>query len=410
MSSASILAVIDFAPHLDSANGFAPRAYHFLRAVAERWPLDVFAIDRGKGPDGEGWSLPPEITVRNFRRELIGPNPLYIAGLKGKMRRSVHYAFGKRSAMAYPERLPALAEQVAASSPALVIFFLPFVAHLSLGLSLSLPRIYVLEEGLERSYSWVAPPMPAWKRRRMDSTEQGHARRLYRGVAQTQGNVVAISEKEKQWFSRFIPADRICVLPLGIDCDFYRPAAADCAQEEIDVAVFGNMDHRRTYEPALELFSFIASHRPDLHRLKWAFIGSRPCAAMEALRSERVEVSGFVPDVRPYYERAKTVVVPSRHGGGVKTTLLQGWAMGCPVVATPFAVSGVPAVAGENVLAGESPAELADQIARLLASPVLRAQVGAAGRATVCAQRDVRVVADGFAQLCARTIGAEVNA
>ena len=46
------------------------------------------------------------------------------------------------------------------------------------------------------------------------------------------------------------------------------------------------------------------------------------------------------------------MVVPANYGAGVKTTVLQAWALGRPVVATTFAVDGLPAVSGENLLVG----------------------------------------------------------
>ena len=304
--------------------------------------------------------------------------------------------------MAYPDRLPRLEEYMVARPPKLAIFFLPYVAHLSFALPASIPRIYVLEEGLERSFSWVAPPMPDWKRERMDSTEQAHARRLYQKVAQSKGHVVAISEEEKQWFSQYIPESRITVIPHGIDCDYFRPSEPS-PDQDIDIAVFGGLGQRRTYEPALELYQ-IASQRSPMSHLRWAFVGSQPHKSLKALQSAQVDVTGFVPDVRPYYSRSKVVIVPSQHGGGVKTTVLQAWAMGRPVVATPFALTSLPASSGENVLVGESSSDLADQCSRLISSPELRSAIGGAGRKTVCTQRDVRVVASQFVQLCAKAL------
>ena len=393
---------MDFVPCLDSVDGFAPRAYHLLQAIAEQWPLDVFALDRSREEQEDKWVFPPAIEVNSFWRESVGSNPLYDAGLKGKIRRSAQYTFARRSAMSYPRQLARLEERVAAHPPKLAIFFLPFVAHFSFDLPKSVPCLYLLEEGLERSFSWVAPGLPAWKRKWVDNREQAHARRLYRRIAQKQGHVVAISENEKKWFAQTIPERRITVVPHGIDCEFYQPCQTE---QDIDVAIFGSLGHRRTYEPALELYSFIKAHRPDLHHLRWAFVGSRPHPSLQAISSDRVEVTGFVPNVRPYYSRSKIVIVPSRYGGGVKTTLLQGWAMGRPVVATPFALSGLPAVAEKNVLVGESCAALSDQVARLISSPELRARVGNAGRATACAERNIRVIADQFAQLCGKVMG-----
>ena len=76
MSSGSVLAVIDFVPGLGSANGFAPRAYHLLKAVAEHWPLDVFALDRSDPQWDEPLPFTAAIPTNDFWREPVGSNPL----------------------------------------------------------------------------------------------------------------------------------------------------------------------------------------------------------------------------------------------------------------------------------------------------------------------------------------------
>lgn len=402
MDSASVLALLDFPPQLDYPSGFAPRAHHLLTAVAQRWPLDIIALHRSDANWNQSSFLPPDFPVCHFWFDSLGSNPLYAPSLKGRLRRINHYFFSKRSAMAYPNQLPHLHSYLAEHPPKLVILFLPHVAHLSFKLDLSMPCIYILEEGLERSYRWVAPPMPTWKLKWMEATEQASARRMYGQITARNGRVVAISEKEKQWFAQFIPEKQITVIPHGIDCKYYAPFEVS---KDIDIAVFGALGHRRTYEPALDLYFWIKSSDPTFHAgLSWGFIGADPNESLLALRSSSVNVTGFVSDVRPYYARTKVVVVPSQHGGGIKTTVLQAWAMGCPVVATSFALTGLPARHGENVLIGESPEEMKQHISLLLTSPELRHRLGDAGRKTACAERDIHIVSRQFAQLCVETL------
>jgi glycosyltransferase involved in cell wall biosynthesis len=399
---ASILAVLDFPPQLDYPSGFAPRAYHLLRAIGTHWPLEVLALNRTTVSCTQDSFLSEHLPVNHFWSESVGANPLYAPGLNGRLRRVYHYFFGSRSALAYPDRLQHLGAYLIEHKPELAIFFLPHLAHLSFELPRSMPCIYILEEGLERSHRWVAPLMPSWKLNWMDRTERARARRMYEQIATRGGRVVAISDGEKNWFAKFIPEKQITVIPHGVDCEYYVPFEA---ANDIDVAVFGALGHRRTYEPALELFSSMKSNKPDLHTgLSWGFVGADPHESLVALRSTLVNVTGFVSDVRPYYARTKIVVVPSQHGGGVKTTVLQAWAMGRPVVATSFSLTGLPARHGENVLIGESPEEMARHISLLLTSPDLRDRLARSGRKTVCEERDMKVLASQFARLCADTL------
>ncbi len=56
---------------------------------------------------------------------------------------------------------------------------------------------------------------------------------------------------------------------------------------------------------------------------------------------EGVHVTGAVPDVGPWYAAADVVVVPLRHGTGTRIKVLEAFAHGRPVVATPAAVAGL---------------------------------------------------------------------
>ncbi len=64
------------------------------------------------------------------------------------------------------------------------------------------------------------------------------------------------------------------------------------------------------------------------------------------------------PDrVEPLYERARIVVAPLRAGGGTRLKVLEAFALGRPLVATGFAVSGLGAAAGTHYVRAEEPAE-----------------------------------------------------
>ena len=82
----------------------------------------------------------------------------------------------------------------------------------------------------------------------MESTEQARARKMYGKIAKRNGHIVAISEKEKQWFAQFIPEKQITVIPHGIDCAYYKPAEA---KRDIDIAIFGALGQRITYQPSI---------------------------------------------------------------------------------------------------------------------------------------------------------------
>lgn len=404
--SASVWTVTDVPLQLGYPNGFSSRYLHFLEAVASRWPLDIIALRQDNPAEWDAKPfLRPQFPVCHFWPEFVPPTSLAGPGVQGELRRVAHYIFDPKPYMSHPRRLPGLKEHWKEHPPQLVLLFLPYTAHFSFQLPASVPCIYVLEEGMERSLDWGLRAMSRFKRSLIGTTEWARVRRMYRQLAERGNPIVVISDDEKKWFSKMIPEERITVLPHGLDCEHFQPMSVGPVEQDVDVAFFGHMAHNRNYEPALNFYKSFEALQPDsFARLKWAFVGKSPHDSIRALESPQVLVTDMVPDLRPYYARTKVVVIPTTFGTGVKTTVMEAWAMGRPIVATSFALNGLPARAGENVLVGDSPEELARHVATLLGSPKLREQIGQAGLQTVRAERDIRVIADRFANLCAETL------
>lgn len=399
---ASVWAVTDVPPQLGYPNGFSSRVHHFLKAVAERCSVDVLALHR----EGAEWTqdsfLPADFPVCHFWCEPLPSDPLNRPDIEGKLRRASHYLYDSLPYMSYPRQLPQWKKHWAEHAPDLAIFFLPYTAHLSFQLPTSVPRVYVLEEGWERSLNWATRHLPSALRWWITTTEGARVRRLYRRLASRGERMVVISDMEKEWFKQSIPEEQITTIPHGLDCEFFSPVTAE---QDIDISVFGNYSTGRTSEEALDLYKFIESQPPELSTgINWAFIGKNPPGSLLALKSSQVIVTGLVTDFRPYYARTKVVAVPARYGTGVKTTVLEAWAMGRPVVATSFALNGLPARPGENVLVGDSPEELMRHIIALLNSPELRNRIGQSGLETVRSERNIRVLAKQFAEVCADSL------
>jgi polysaccharide biosynthesis protein PslH len=117
--------------------------------------------------------------------------------------------------------------------------------------------------------------------------------------------------------------------------------------------------------------------------------GANPVPAVTALAAlPDVQVTGTVPDVRPYLAHAAVAVAPLRIARGIQNKVLEAMAMGRAVVASPEAFEGVRAVPGRDLLVAEGAEETAARVSGVLdgAHPGL----GTAGRAAVAAGHDWR--------------------
>ncbi len=73
-------------------------------------------------------------------------------------------------------------------------------------------------------------------------------------------------------------------------------------------------------------------------------------------------------------------VVPLRIASGIRMKILEAWARGVPVVATPVACQGLEVTSGDGLLMASSPREFADAIIRLHSDSGLRRRLVEVGR------------------------------
>jgi glycosyltransferase involved in cell wall biosynthesis len=100
-------------------------------------------------------------------------------------------------------------------------------------------------------------------------------------------------------------------------------------------------------------------------------IGGDPPSFVQALNSEDVIVTGYVPDLAPYFDNCLLSVAPLRFGAGVKGKVLTSLSHGVPVVGTSIAVEGLYLSDGQNVLVADDPAGFSKAVVTLYQDPIL---------------------------------------
>ena len=126
-----------------------------------------------------------------------------------------------------------------------------------------------------------------------------------------------------------------------------------------------------------DIWPRIAEAHPDA---RCKIVGGRPPPSLLALAGPRVELTGFVPDLRPHLAAATAVVVPLRLGGGTRLKIVEAMAMGKAIVSTTLGAEGIEAVPGRDLLVEDHPAAFADAVSRLLADHGLAARIGQSAR------------------------------
>lgn len=108
-----------------------------------------------------------------------------------------------------------------------------------------------------------------------------------------------------------------------------------------------------------------------------------PKEALTMSKKEKIEVLGFVDDVRPYVMRATGYIVPLKVGGGTRLKILDAWACGKAVILTSIGCEGLEIMPGKNILIGDSPTQFAENVIKVCTDGDLRSSLGKEGRKLV---------------------------
>jgi sugar transferase (PEP-CTERM/EpsH1 system associated) len=180
-------------------------------------------------------------------------------------------------------------------------------------------------------------------------------------------------------------ASKLMVFPIGVDLDYFRPDPQQ-KREVSTLLVSGKMSYHANVSMVVQLFERIMpniwSKRPDV---KLWIVGKDPTQEIKDMAAHpNITVTGTVPDLRPFMQRATIAVAPLTYGAGMQFKVIESMACSTPVVATPLAVSALTDVVyDQDVLVAQEPQDFADKVIRLLDDARQRQIVGESGRCYV---------------------------
>ncbi len=230
--------------------------------------------------------------------------------------------------------------------------------------------------------------------RRMERFEHEQCRRF--------DLVVAVSEEDAAAFRTQYGVSAVSAVPTGVDTKYFADTDLSLAKPGKLVFV-GAMDWMPNEDGiqwfASEVLPRIRITMPDA---SLTVVGRNPGSAVRRLADagSGIDVTGTVPDVRPYLRDAAVVIVPLRVGGGTRLKIYEAMAANRPVVSTTIGAEGLPLVTGQHLLTADDPGSFADACIRLLQSPADAGRIAAAGGRYVREHFGWDRVAGEFARLC----------
>lgn len=216
-----------------------------------------------------------------------------------------------------------------------------------------------------------------------DPVAAARARRVELSAMRRADLVAAVSEEEAEIVRARVPGARTVVLPNVHEPDGAEPLPFEARR---DFVFIGGFAHDPNVDAARHLVH-------DVMPLVWQsvdarlwLVGSWPPAEVTELASDRVVVTGHVPDVSGLFRRARVFVAPLRYGAGMKGKVGHALAFGVPVVTTPVGAEGMELEDGLHALVREGTAAFAEACVELYTDDHTWRRLSVCGR-SIAAER-----------------------
>jgi sugar transferase (PEP-CTERM/EpsH1 system associated) len=208
-------------------------------------------------------------------------------------------------------------------------------------------------------------------------------RRLYKFESQITQHFnlsLVCSREDLNYLREEHKAKNVDILRNGVDFDTFKTSGQDYSINSV-LLFTGNMD----YAPNVDAVGYFAKEILPrivevLPNIKFIIAGQRPVKSVLELKSNTIEITGFIPELSVMYQQAAVVVSPLRFGAGTQNKVLEAMAMGIPVVSGNIGFNGLEIENGEGVFLESSAEGFANKVIELLQNQELRKQTGQKGQ------------------------------
>ena len=207
---------------------------------------------------------------------------------------------------------------------------------------------------------------------------------------------ILVSQVDKERLEESCPKIEAEIIPNGVDTDYFTISGGQVRRNNLVFA--GGMSWFPNRDAILYFYEKIwPLLKKEIADISFTLIGSHPPKEIANWgKKDKIEVLGFVEDVRPYLARATVYVVPIRAGGGTRLKILDAFACGKAVISTSIGCEGLEVTPGRNILIGDSPGEFAEQVMKVCTDGDLMKSLGREGRKLVEEKYSWKTIGDNL--------------
>ncbi len=376
------------------------RTYQMLRAINRRHPITYLTLDDGQAaPDARerATEYATDVITVPFKVSPRGSLAFY-GELVKNLASPLAYSLERYKSDAFRARVLELVNE---GQVDLIVcdFLTPWV---NLPPRLPVPVVlfqHNVEAEIWRRHAEVAGnPLSKW----YYTLQWQRTERFERDACRQAAHVVAVSDHDAGIFRDRYGVRSASAVPTGVDIEYFDPSGWTNIRPG-HLVFTGSMDWMPNGDGITwfveKVWPLIRAERPGT---TFTVVGRNPPAAVRALASPAsgIEVTGSVPDVRPYLGAGSAFVVPLRVGGGTRLKIYEAMAMECPVVSTTVGAEGLPVTDGEHLLLADDAEAFARQCLALLNDPARARRMAESAAGYVRANFGWDAVAEQFVDNC----------
>lgn len=236
-------------------------------------------------------------------------------------------------------------------------------------------RLHNLEWQIWQRYAqekrWPLRPYFSLQAKRIARYEQT-ALHAYAGL-------LPISDKEAEWARRVGFTGPMEILPFGIEVQAYPYTPPQ--NDPPTIGFIGGLDWLPNQEGIVWFLEKVWPAFRKKHRQAQLFIAGRNCPKwLYRYADAQTHILGTVPDAKAFLQAHPIFIAPLFSGSGIRIKLIEAFATGRAIVATPIAAESLLYETGKHLLLAETPQAFVEHLSALYEDPKLRLRLGAAAR------------------------------
>jgi glycosyltransferase involved in cell wall biosynthesis len=248
--------------------------------------------------------------------------------------------------------------------------------------------------------------------------------RYERAVVRKFQHVISVSANDRSIMMQWVDADRVTIVPTGVDLAQYRPdparldptsapATSDPANSGPNplaasaplITFVGAMD----WEPNVDAVEYFCSEiwpaiKAEVPQARFRIVGRNPGRRVQKWASnsnsndDSIEVTGRVPSVIEHLRQSAVIIVPLRIGGGTRLKIYEAMATAKAVVSTTVGAEGLDVHHGRDIMLADDAPSFAQAVIMLLRDPELRRRYEKAAAETA-ARYDWPAIGERFSEV-----------